>query len=68
MKRFKKLIKRGDIFKIEYSNTPPVYVFTRHSWCGIASNLTLRKDKYGTITPITYWKFIKEWLNGNKRT
>lgn len=61
-------MKKHNIFKIAYPNTPPVYVFTKNGWCGLASNIQLRKDECGMIYPLTYWQFIKEWLHGNKRT
>ena len=61
-------MKRTNIFKIEYANTPPVYVFTKNGWCGIASNLKLLEHKCGMISQISLWRFIREWLNDNKRT
>lgn len=55
------------IFRIDFPDNEPIYIFTKNSWVGL-THIINESHRGGMITPLTYWQFIKEWLNGNKRT
>lgn len=62
-------MKRDNIFRIDVPNRKPLYIFTKYGWTGLTSIINDENAKSGAmITPISYWRFIKEWLYGNKRT
>ena len=64
-------MKRTNIFRIEFPepNTKPLYIFTKYGYTGLINIINDEHAKRGGIIyPLTYWQFIKEWLNGNKRT
>ena len=62
-------MKRTNIFRIEFPDTKPLYIFTKYGYTGLIDIINYEHaDRGGMIYPLTYWKFIKEWLNGNKRT
>jgi hypothetical protein len=62
-------MKRNNIFRIEFPDKAPLYIFTKYGYTGLINIINDEHAKRGgMIYPLTYWKFIKEWLNGNKRT
>lgn len=56
-------MRKDRIFKIVYSQKTPIYVFSKSSWVGLATSFRLYEDSDGMIIPITFWQFIKEWMN-----
>lgn len=62
-------MKRTNIFRIEFPGTKSLYIFTKYGYTGLINIINDEHAKRGgMIYPLTYWQFIKEWLNGNKRT
>ena len=62
-------MKRTNIFRIEFPDTKPLYIFTKYGYTGLINIINDEQAKRGgMIYPLTYWQFIKEWLNVNKRT
>ena len=66
-------MKRNHIFRIEFPNTKPLYLFTKPLYIltksGYVGLTNIINDEHATrggmIYPITYWQFIKEWLYGS---
>lgn len=57
-------MKRTNIFRIEFHDTKPLYIFTKDSYIGLTNIINDEHAKRGgMITPLTYWQFIKEWLH-----
>lgn len=51
------------IYKLDFSNRfKPIFIFSPSGWSGIALHLRFRKEDCGSIIPLTYWQFIKEWI------
>lgn len=59
-------LKRTNIFRIEFPDKAPLYIFTKDGYTGLINIINDEHAKRdGMIYPLTYWQFIKEWLNGN---
>ena len=56
-------MKRNNIFRIDFPDKAPLYIFTKNSWVGLIHIMNEKHDEGGMITPLTYWQFIKEWLH-----
>ena len=56
-------LKQTRIFRIEFPDTEPLYIFTKSGYVGLANIINDKHAKRGgMIYPLTYWQFIKEWL------
>lgn len=56
-------MKRTNIFRIEFPDTKPLYIFTKSGYVGLTNIINDKHGKRGgMIYPLTYWHFIKEWL------
>ena len=56
-------MKRHNIFRIDFPEKEPIYIFTKDSWVGLTSIINSEHGTSGgMITPISLWRFIKEWL------
>lgn len=49
------------IFRIDFPDNEPIYIFTKSSWVGL-TNIINKAHSSGMITSLTYWQFIKEWF------
>ena len=56
------MTKLNRVFKLDFPDKKPVYVFSINSWVGLAHTFKILKADEGIIIPITYRQFIKEWL------
>jgi hypothetical protein len=57
-------MKRDNIFRIEFPERNPIYIFTKDKWSGLTIIINESHAKSGAIiTPISLWRFIKEWLH-----
>jgi hypothetical protein len=54
-------MKRTNIFRIEFPDKAPLYIFTKYGYTGLINIINDEHAKRGgMIYPLTYWKFIKE--------
>ena len=60
-------MKRTNIFRIEFPDKAPLYIFTKDSWVGLTTIINNEHAQCGgMIIPISLWRFIKEWLKYEK--
>ena len=68
-------MKKNRIFRIDFPERNPIYIFTKDSWVGLVPLFNHKDGNHfnneaknvdiggGMITPISYWRLIKEWLH-----
>lgn len=56
-------MRRTHIFRIEFPNTKPLYIFTKYGYTGLINIINDENaERGGMIYPLTYWQFIRERL------